>query len=285
VRIVELLRQVTFPGFVGPAGQPPLTPDALPGHITSVIAELAELMFEQVRLCLRYKSNLAETDRECARCDDEARTTVADVLAAIPRVRELISTDVQAAYDADPAAQNTDETILSYPGLFAICVQRFAHEFHTRGVPMLPRMMTEHAHSLTGIDIHPGAKIGRRFFIDHGTGIVIGETTTIGDNVKIYQGVTLGGLSPDRLVEHFRGGVKRHPTIENDVTIYANATILGGETTIGQNSVVGGNVFLTASVPANTLVAVEDAKLNYRQRRTPKDRKPTTPAEHLDFQI
>lgn len=160
-------------------------------------------------------------------------------------------TDVQAGYDGDPAAYNTDEIILSYPGLYAIFVNRLAHELFLLGVPLIPRMMTEYAHGLTGIDIHPGATIGEYFFIDHGTGVVVGETTKIGKNVKIYQGVTLGALST-------RGGqslrhTKRHPTLEDNVTVYSGASILGGETVIGQGAVIGSNAFITSSVPANMM--------------------------------
>ena len=181
-------------------------------------------------------------------------------LRCIPKVRALIETDVQAAYDGDPAAYNTDEIIFSYPGLYAIMVNRIAHELYQLGIPLIPRMMTEHAHSLTGIDIHPGATIGKYFFIDHGTGIVVGETTVIGDNVKVYQGVTLGALST-------KGGQKlkskkRHPTIEDNVTIYSGASILGGETVIGAGAVIGGNAFITASIPAGTRVSIKNQELS-----------------------
>ena len=185
-------------------------------------------------------------------------------LQEIPKVRALVQTDVQASYDGDPAASSHDEIIFSYPGLFAITVYRLAHELYKLQVPMIPRMMTEHAHSVTGIDIHPGATIGSHFFIDHGTGIVIGETTVIGENVKIYQGVTLGGLST-RGGQSLRGK-KRHPTIENNVTIYANASILGGETVIGAGSVIGSNAFITESVAPCTTVTNKLQELQYRPR-------------------
>jgi serine O-acetyltransferase len=190
----------------------------------------------------------------------------------------MLAGDVQAAFDGDPAAKSTDETIYCYPGLLAIMVQRLAHELLKLEVPLLPRVMTEYAHSLTGIDIHPGAKLGHNFFIDHGTGVVIGETTIIGDNVKIYQGVTLGALSP--AFGQLLRGQKRHPTIEDNVTIYAGATILGGETVIGTGSVIGGNVFITTSVPPHNQVSAEPPKLKYRDRR-PRGNKPI----ELDFQI
>ena len=180
----------------------------------------------------------------------------------IPTIREYIETDLKAAYDGDPAAGCFDEIILAYPGLRAITVYRIAHELYKLMVPVLPRLMTEYAHSETGIDIHPGAEIGKFFFIDHGTGIVIGETSIIGQNVKIYQGVTIGALST-------RGGQKlsgkkRHPTICDNVTIYANASILGGDTVIGENTVIGGNAFITTSIDANTRVSMKNLEMEYK---------------------
>ena len=180
----------------------------------------------------------------------------------IPEVRALVQTDLQAAYDGDPAASGKDEVIFSYPGLFAITVYRLAHVLYELGVPMIPRIMTEHAHSVTGIDIHPGATIGQYFFIDHGTGIVIGETTVIGDRVKIYQGVTLGALST-RGGQNLRGK-RRHPTIEDNVTIYAGASILGGDTVIGRNSVIGSNAFITESIGSGTRVTTKCQELEIR---------------------
>jgi serine O-acetyltransferase len=182
----------------------------------------------------------------------------------LPAVRALVAEDVEAAFEGDPAAKSFAEIVVAYPSIRAIAIYRIAHELHTQGVPVLPRMMTEHAHDRTGIDIHPGAAIGRRFFIDHGTGVVIGETCAIGDNVRIYQGVTLGARSP-RHGESLRG-TKRHPTIEDDVTIYAHATILGGETVIGRGSVIGGNVWVMESVPPGSKVIAEPARHLVRQR-------------------
>jgi len=179
-------------------------------------------------------------------------------LQKLPELRAVAAEDVQAAYDGDPAAKSFAEIILSYPSIKAVTVQRMAHELYNMGVPLLPRIMTEYAHRETGIDIHPGARIGRSFFIDHGTGVVIGETTEIGDRVKLYQGVTLGALSFSMDAEgKMVRGTKRHPTIEDDVTIYAEATILGGETVIGKGSVIGGNVWLTNSVPPGSKVVIE----------------------------
>jgi serine O-acetyltransferase len=180
----------------------------------------------------------------------------------IPRIREYLDTDIEAAFDGDPAAYYKDEIILCYPGLLATTINRLAHELYKLSVPMIPRMMTEYAHSVTGIDIHPGAVIGKYFFIDHGTGIVIGESTIIGDHVKIYQGVTLGALST-------RGGqrlksVKRHPTIEDYVTIYSGASILGGETVIGRNVVIGSNAFITKSISAGTRVSIKNQELQFK---------------------
>ncbi len=186
-------------------------------------------------------------------------------LHRLPEVRRAVQTDVQAAFDGDPAASNKDEVIFSYPGLFAVTVYRLAHELAVLGVPVIPRMMTEHAHSLTGIDIHPGAQIGDYFFIDHGTGVVIGETTVIGKGVKLYQGVTLGGLST-RGGQTLRG-IKRHPTIEDNVTIYANASILGGETVIGAGSTVGANAFILQSVEPNTTVTATNQPLQFKTKK------------------
>ena len=190
-----------------------------------------------------------------------------DFFSQIPDIRVLAQTDVEAAFDGDPAATSHDEIIFCYPGLFAITVYRLAPILHSFDIPMLPRIMTEHAHSRTGIDIHPGATIGSHFFIDHGTGTVIGETTVIGKQVKIYQGVTLGGLST-RGGQSLRG-MKRHPTIEDNVTIYAGASILGGDTVIGRNSVIGANAFITVSVPPCTTVTNQDQELRLTPRNCP----------------
>ncbi len=191
---------------------------------------------------------------------------VAGFLPRLPTIRARLAGDVEAAYEGDPAAKSFAEIAVSYPSIRAIAIYRIAHELVDLGVPILPRMMTEHAHDRTGIDIHPGARIGERFFIDHGTGVVIGETTEIGDGVRLYQGVTLGARSP-RHGEMLRG-VKRHPTIEDDVTLYAGATILGGETVIGQGSVIGGNVWLIESVPPKSTVIAESPRHLVRPRRS-----------------
>ena len=193
-----------------------------------------------------------------------AAGTLADRLVQrLPAIRALAAEDVEAAFDGDPAAKSYAEIVAAYPSVWAVANYRLAHELHRLGVPLLPRIMAEHAHARTGIDIHPGAKIGRRFFIDHGTGVVIGETVEIGDRCVIYQGVTLGALAP-RKGQVLRG-VKRHPTLEDDVTIYAGATILGGETVIGRGSVIGGNVWLTHSVPPCSKVQIEAPRLQVQR--------------------
>jgi len=199
----------------------------------------------------------------------EVESVIGRFLGRLAEIRTRLSEDVEAAYEGDPAAKSFAEIVLSYPSIRALTIYRIAHELHGLGVPVLPRMMTEYAHDRTGIDIHPGATIGRRLFIDHGTGVVVGETTVIGDNVRLYQGVTLGAKAP-RHGEPLRGK-KRHPTIEDDVTIYAGATILGGETTIGASSVIGGNVWLIASVPPHSKVIAEPPTQQVRQRRRGAD--------------
>ena len=265
IQALDMLQQICFPGYFGKQG---LTSENVPYRVGELVMELADILYDQVRCCLRYRKQ--ETPghghtETCEDCDREAVCIVETFLARVPEVRRLLATDVQAAFDGDPAAHSTDETIFSYPGIFAIMVQRLAHEFFKTDVPLLPRIMTEYAHGLTGIDIHPGAQLGERLFIDHGTGVVIGETTTIGKNVKIYQGVTLGALAP--AYGQMLRGQKRHPTIEDSVTIYAGATILGGETVIGEGAEIGGNVFITASVPPHNRVIAEPPKLKYRDRR------------------
>ena len=188
-----------------------------------------------------------------------AQKITEEFLKTLPKLKEVLNTDVQAAFDGDPAAQSVDEIMISYPGFYAVSVYRIAHELYALQVPLLPRIMTEHAHSVTGIDIHPGASIGKYFFIDHGTGVVIGETTEIGERVKLYQGVTLGARSTKK--GQGLNGVKRHPTIGDNVTIYANTTVLGGDTVIGSNATIGGNAFVVSSVKEGAKVAARPPKL------------------------
>lgn len=221
--------------------------------VAAVLASLERRLEEAVFLGLHRRCRRrAAVDR----CRRRARAITARMLRALPEIRELLSLDVQAAFEADPAATGTDEIVACYPGLYAIAVYRAAHRLLQEGAEIVPRMLTEHAHSRTGIDIHPGAVIGPSFFIDHGTGIVIGETTVIGRRVRIYQGVTLGALSVKRRQPEGARPHKRHPTIEDEVIIYANATILGGSTVIGRGAVVGGNAWITYSVPPGIRVGV-----------------------------
>ena len=211
------------------------------------------------QLTLIFRGTMEETAAK-----EKAQEVSLEFFRSIPAVRAVAQTDVEAFFEGDPAAFSVDEIIFCYPGLFAITVYRLAHVLYDLGVPMLPRIMTEHAHSITGIDINPGATVGKYFFIDHGTGIVIGETTVIGDHVKIFQGVTLGALTT-RGGQSLRGK-KRHPTIEDNVTIYAGASILGGGTVIGRDSVIGSNVFITHSIPACTTVSVKSQELQFKPR-------------------
>ena len=259
--IVAQVRELLFPGFFG---EQRLHRRQLRFHAGNLLAGLQEDLSEQINHCLC-------ADRECTHrsgpnpCQREARRIAGRFLERVPKIRAMLALDVQAAYDGDPAAKSVDEIIYCYPGFLAVTVYRVAHELLALGVPLMPRIMSEHAHGVTGTDIHPGARIGRSFFIDHATGVVIGETTVIGDHVKIYQGVTLGALSipKDKRGRAIRGH-KRHPTIRDRVTIYAHATILGGRTVIGSGVTVGGNTFVTESVPAGTLVAQEPPRLVLR---------------------
>jgi len=249
--------------------------------------EKQEMSRSEIRLYIWEKivsiyHNLAHEIAKSLKNVDQAEDSLAEravaktiaFLGAIPAVREKLTGDVEAAYEGDPAARSFDEIIVSYPGLLAIAVYRIAHELHHLDVPLIPRIMTEFAHRATGIDIHPGAHIGERFFIDHGTGVVIGETSDIGDNVRIYQGVTLGALSfkKDQDGRIVKGG-KRHPTIEDNVVIYAGATILGGDTVVGKNSIIGGNVWLLESIPPDTTITHQPPNLVYKGREamTPAD--------------
>jgi serine O-acetyltransferase len=256
IDIIESLRRIVFPGYFRNKSYRVYT---VRNNISMILEDVIFKLIRQISIVLRYDEkyvNLSENE-----INENAERITFEFLDKIPKIRSYIETDVQAAYDGDPAAYNKDEIIYSYPGLYAILVNRLAHELFLLGVPLIPRVMTEHAHSKTGIDIHPGATIGKYFFIDHGTGIVIGETTVIGDNVKVYQGVTLGALST-------RGGQslrnkKRHPTIEDNVTIYSGASILGGETVVGKNAVIGGNAFITRSIPEGAKVSIKNQELRY----------------------
>ena len=256
VDVVEKMMKILYPGYYSDKVYKIYS---LSNNMAATIEDVIFHLKKQIMIVLKY-SNREKfvTEQEL---EDKAKKITLEFMRKIPSIREIIETDIDAAYEGDPAADSKDEIIFSYPGLYAISVYRMAHELQLLSVPMIPRIMTEYAHTVTGIDIHPGAVIGKYFFIDHGTGIVIGETTEIGDHVKIYQGVTLGGLST-------RGGQKlnekkRHPTIGNNVTIYSGASILGGETLIGDDVVVGGNTFIVNSVEKGTRVSAKKQELKY----------------------
>ena len=267
IDILEKLRIVIYPGYYRNRNYRTYT---VRNNISILLEDIIYNLIKQTSIVLKYAPEYSDADDQTiAKASEEITFKFLDTL---PKIREYIETDIQAAYDGDPAAYNKDEIICTYPGLFAIFTSRVAHELFLLGVPMIPRIMTEHAHSLTGIDIHPGTTIGKYFFIDHGTGIVIGETTEIGNNVKIYQGVTLGALST-RGGQNLRGK-KRHPTICDNVTIYSGASILGGETVVGKNVVVGGNAFITTSIPEGAKVSVKSQELMYNyDSKHPVERK------------
>ncbi|MGD8434459.1 MAG: serine acetyltransferase [Syntrophobacterales bacterium] len=257
--IIHATRRLLFPGYFN--GQA-LDDNQLQYATGMEVNRLFENLSAEIALSIKH--DCQRYDLVCTHCQERGQEEAINFLRELPQIKKTLTTDVQAAYDGDPAAKNVDEVIISYPGVFAITIHRVAHRLWQQNVPLLPRMMSEHAHSITGIDIHPGATIGESFFIDHGTGVVIGETTEIGAQVRIYQGVTLGALSlPKDQVEQLRQE-KRHPTIEDDVTIYAGATILGGETVIGRGSVIGGSVWITSSVPPGTKVFLAPPKLIYK---------------------
>jgi serine O-acetyltransferase len=267
---IETVRALLLPGFVGA----PLASENR-ATVEAYVRERLENL--QGRLCAQLYRGLhhrcaAFEDRtiDCVRCAEKARVICTRFLEALPDLRTALATDVEAAYEGDPAATGTDEVIFCYPGLYAITCYRMAHRLLCDGASIIPRMITEHAHEKTGIDIHPGATIGKWFFIDHGTGIVIGETTSIGERVRIYQGVTLGALSLPKGKAHGPESPKRHPTIEDDVIIYANATILGGQTVIGRAAVIGGNCWVTASVAPGARLTVEDPSPGVRRSGIPR---------------
>ncbi len=256
-RIVEQCRALIFPGWVGPS-LARATRTELREHVRERIDEVRNALRKQLYRGLHHKVQLEKGPHahDCPHCADAAAEITDGFLAGLVDLREVIASDVEAAFHGDPAATCTDEVISSYPGLYAISVYRIAHALLGRGARLIPRMMTELAHEKTGIDIHPGAAIGRSFFIDHGTGVVIGETTLIGERVRVYQGVTLGAVTVPRTQKRPEPGVRRHPTIEDDVVIYAGATILGADTVIGRGAVIGGNCWVTSPVPAETTVTV-----------------------------
>jgi serine O-acetyltransferase len=274
-KILEALHHLEHAMFIGYYATGRVHEGNLRGVLAEHLYPAASILTEQISRALAYGRSCGcdplASDVECS------ETAVHSVLSRLPAIRELISLDARAAYRGDPAAISMEEIVYSYPGLQATAIHRLAHEFFRENVPLIPRIMSEHAHSRTGIDIHPGATIGRRFFVDHGTGVVIGETAIIGEDVKLYQGVTLGALSlpRDEAGELIRR-TKRHPTLENNVTVYAGATILGGDTVVGAHSVIGGNTWVTESVPPHT-------RVTYNARPSGPPQKQTTlppPANH-----
>ena len=249
ILLIKEIRRLIFPAYYGEAALMSLAPE---DYAALLLERIEKQLFSQIALALPEEQEL------------QAQELATEMVTRLPKIAQKVQLDLEATFDGDPAAGSREEILFSYPGLFAILVYRVAHELYQMKVPILPRMMSEYAHSHTGIDIHPGAQIGDYFFIDHGTGIVVGETTVIGDRVKLYQGVTLGALSP-RDGRHSRPG-KRHPTVEDDVTIYSGASILGGETVIGRGSVVGGNAFLTGSVQEDTRVVIHAPETVFKHR-------------------
>jgi serine O-acetyltransferase len=247
--IVEELRSVLFPGYYGISE---LDIENMKYHVGATLDKIRRRLEEQVKRGLCFSCD--DPKEDCSECDERAFLITDAFIRILPEIQKIITTDIRAAYEGDPAARSPDEAIFCYPGILAITNFRLAHELYKLDVPLIPRIITEHAHSITGIDIHPGASIGESFFIDHGTGVVIGETSEIGNRVRIYQGVTLGAKSFP-LDEHGKPvkGIKRHPIVEDDVIIYSGATILG-RITIGKWSIIGGNVWLTHSVPAGSLI-------------------------------
>lgn len=264
--LIQDIFVVLFPGYFGRAG---MSFDSIEMRISYRVARIYETLKPQV-----YREMIhgcRKDPKNCCICEEAAEELVLNFLETVPEIRDWLDKDVEAAFKNDPAAGNFDEIIFSYPGLEAIAVHRIAHFFYQNGLRIIPRILSEWAHSKTGVDIHPGAVIGQSFFIDHGTGVVIGETTVIGDNVTLYQGVTLGALNfPKDKEGKIIRNAKRHPTIGHSTVIYAGATILGGETVIGEHSVIGGNVWLTESVPPNSRVVIGDSGIKITNRRNSK---------------
>ena len=262
INIIYQVRQILFPGYFT---KTKLHASNLEYYLGKETTELYEKLSMEIIMAIRHdcrRSNLP-----CTRCEERGHRMALSFIESLPGISAMLSTDIRATLAGDPATASTDEVIFCYPGLLATSIYRMAHELYLLEVPVIPRIMTEHAHSVTGIDIHPGATIGPGFFIDHGTGVVIGETTIIGSNVRLYQGVTLGALSLPKNAGTIMQDVKRHPSIEDDVIIYASTTILGGDTTIGARSVIGGNIWLTESVPSDTKVILKRPELLYSGRK------------------
>jgi serine O-acetyltransferase len=261
--VLEVLKDLLIAIFPGYSGNLEIDKYNIKYSLGNLLISIYSRLVNEADKSLKY---VCRKIKKCPEdvCLRRAQIVVKELLENIPKIRSLLKGDIEAAFYGDPAAKSTNEVILSYPCVFAIATYRIAHELYVKGVPMVPRIMSEYAHSKTGIDIHPGAKIGFNFFIDHGTGVVIGETTEIGNNVKIYQGVTLGALSfPKNVKGKIIRGKKRHPSVGNNVIIYSGATILGGKTVIGDNSIIGGNAWITASIPPETKIIVAPPDLHY----------------------
>jgi serine O-acetyltransferase len=261
LEVLELITELLFPGYTGKRS---VTKSNVNFVLIDILCHVYTELCDQIERAYNYRCRMEKCDSES--CLEMAEDATQHLLTQLPRLRELLKGDVGAAFDGDPAAKSFEEIVLSYPCIIAIAAYRIAHELYLKDVPLIPRIMTECAHARTGIDIHPGAKVGKNFFIDHGTGVVIGETTIIGDNVKIYQGTTLGAMSfrRDDRGRIIKGG-KRHPTIEDDVTIYAEATILG-DIVVGKGSVIGGNVWVKETVPPGVTVTTANPDLVYTER-------------------
>jgi len=262
IDIIYQIRQLLFPGYFT---QAKLHASNLEYYIGQKATELYEHLTEQIIMAIRH--DCRRTNLACTHCEERGHHMALAFIKTLPQITETLAADIRATLAGDPATNSSDEVIFSYPGLLATSIFRMAHELFLLKVPIIPRIMTEHAHSLTGIDIHPGATIGPGLFIDHGTGVVIGETTIIGTNVRLYQGVTLGALSLPRDAGLTLHQVKRHPTIEDEVIIYANAIILGGETVVGKRSIIGGNIWLTESVPPDTRVMLKRPELIFSEKK------------------
>ncbi|MBU1232046.1 MAG: serine acetyltransferase [Proteobacteria bacterium] len=262
IDIIYQVRQILFPGYFT---RTKIYASNLEYYLGKETTELYERLTDEIIMAIRH--DCRRTNQPCTQCEERGHRMALSFIESLPGISALLSTDIRATLAGDPATASSDEVIFCYPGLLATSIYRMAHELYLLQVPIIPRIMTEHAHSLTGIDIHPGASIGPGFFIDHGTGVVIGETTFIGSNVRLYQGVTLGALSLPKDAGKTLQHVKRHPTIEDDVIIYANTTILGGDTEIGARSVIGGNIWLTESVPSDTRVVLKRPELIYSGRK------------------
>jgi serine O-acetyltransferase len=266
--IIDILRRsalILYPGYFIPTR---LDSTNLEYYLGQQVTSLYEILSGQIVLAIRH--DCIRKNQTCVHCEPLGHQLAIEFLHELPALRAMLAKDIRAALDGDPAAGSYDEIIFSYPGIWAMMVYRIAHKLHHLNIPLMPRIMTEYAHSRTGIDIHPGAHIGESFFIDHGTGVVIGETCTIGDRVRVYQGVTLGALSLSRAECKRLRNQKRHPTIEDDVIIYASATILGGDTVVGARSVIGGNVWLTHSVPPDTEVFIQKQDLIFGAKKFKK---------------